>query len=482
MISEVEHRTDPFPQALVFCVWSNQDLPLNLPVEAVEAVKRPEFQCKRGQIVEAFPSSGPRVVVLGLGDSSKANAESTRKAGLKLAQHLSNSCLESAHIWVDSHADTFAYGNAFGIALQGMSFEVRQFPGSRTESIEKSTLTVAGLSEKFDKGLRHGIELGKCVNFARSLVNTPPNIATPLWMAEQAKQLASHYPGLEVRVISGDELEKEKLIGHINVGKASSNPPCMIRISWNPTNSSDKPVVLLGKTVTYDTGGLSIKDKTGMPGMKYDKSGGCAVLGTMMSVATVLQPQFPVIGLLVAAENCIDAAAYRPDDIITYRNGVTVEVTNTDAEGRLVLADGLCWAAEVENPDCILDIATLTGGIVTALGSEFGGLFCEDNHLLTEAINAGKDSGEELWHMPVNDSYRDMMRGGPADLVNSVLGGKAHPCQGAAFLTCFCPPEIPYAHIDMAGMARAKPEELNGDGPSGWGVRLFSQFLMNRGQ
>lgn len=482
MIQVVEHRSEPFPQAIVFCVWSDQQLPMNLPVEAVDAVKRPEFQSKRGQIVEAFPSSGPRVVILGLGDSTNASVETVRKAGLKLAQHFSNCELSSAHIWVDEAADNFVYGNAIGVALQTIAFNVKQFAGTRTESLPQTTLAVVGLGQSFDNGLMHGIGIGQCVNFARSLVNTPPNIATPLWMAQQAEQLAKEFPGLELRVIQGDELESERLTGHINVGKASSNPPCMIRLSWNPTKSDAKPVVLLGKTVTYDTGGLSIKGKTGMPGMKYDKSGGCAVLGTMMAVASVIQPQFPVVALLVAAENCIDAAAYRPDDIITYRNGVTVEVTNTDAEGRLVLADGLCWACDEENPACILDIATLTGGIVTALGSEYGGLFCEDQALLQETINAGKTSGEEVWHMPVNDGYREMMRGGPADLVNSVLNGIAHPCQGAAFLTCFCKPEIPYAHIDMAGMAHTRKDEFSVDSPSGWGVRLFSQFLMARGQ
>ncbi|MBX3115006.1 MAG: leucyl aminopeptidase family protein [Fimbriimonadaceae bacterium] len=482
MIREVEHRTEPNPQAIVFCVWSDQELPLSLPVEASDAAKRPEFQAKRGQVVEAFPSSGPRVILLGLGDAKTASSESVRKAGVKLAQHLSNCSIESVHIAVDSHADSFEFGSAMGVALQGSTFNVRQFPGARTEDQSSITLAVVGLSESFDKGLKHGIGLGSCVNFTKSLVNTPPNIATPLWMAEQAKNLAKQFPGLEVRVIQGDELEKENLIGHINVGKASSNPPCMIRLAWNPTKSDKKPVVLLGKTVTYDTGGLSIKGKTGMPGMKYDKSGGCAVLGAMMAVASVVQPQFPVVGLLVAAENCIDAVAYRPDDIITYRNGVTVEVTNTDAEGRLVLADGLCWACDVENPACILDIATLTGGIVTALGSEFGGLFCEDSALMNEVQLAGKTSGEEVWHMPVNDGYRDMMRGGPADLVNSVVGGKAHPCQGAAFLSCFCKPEVPYAHIDMAGMSHAPSDEVSVSGPSGWGVRLFTQFIMGRGQ
>src|SRR5207302_8129132 len=180
--------------------------------------------------------------------------------------------------------------------------------------------------------------------------------------------------------VQGDDLESQGLQGLVTVGRASAHPPCLIRLAYRPTGGAGgadaRPVALLGKTITYDTGGLTLKINNGMVGMKRDKDGGCAVLGAMHAIATLVKPDVPVVGLLVAAENCVSESAMRPDDVITYRNGVTVEVTNTDAEGRLVLADGLCWACDEENASIIIDLATLTGGVITALGSTFAGMFC----------------------------------------------------------------------------------------------------------
>jgi leucyl aminopeptidase len=184
--------------------------------------------------------------------------------------------------------------------------------------------------------------------------------------------------------------------------------------------------------------------------------------------------------LLVAAENAISSKAYRPDDVITYRNGVTVEVTNTDAEGRLVLADGLCWACDIENPDCIVDIATLTGAAVGALGAVYGAVFSETDAIVEEVVGAGKKCGEELWRLPVNDDYRDMMRGTVSDVVNSNLKSAGAASAAAGFLTFFCKPDVPYAHIDMAGLSHSKADEYTIEGPSGWGVRLLTQFVSSR--
>jgi leucyl aminopeptidase len=481
MFTSVEHSSHPNPEALVYCVLQDGEAPLSFTDEALMAMRRPEFTGKRGQIVEAFPLAGPRIIILGLGLAEDFTVEGMRKAGLKLAQHIDACEIESAHILIDQTANLNEYGQAFGIAFELTAYSARQMPGSRTEPDPVQHLKFKALNEEFDKGLERGLGIGKAVNFTRRLVNTPPNIANPLWMAEQAKELASRTSGLSVRVIQGEELEKERLVGHINVGKGSNSPPCLVRIEWKPTGSEGKkPVVLLGKTITFDTGGLSIKSKTGMPGMKKDKSGGCAVLGAMQAIAEVIKPDFPVVALLVAAENAISSKAYRPDDVITYRNGVTVEVTNTDAEGRLVLADGLCWACDIENPDCIVDIATLTGAAVGALGAVYGAVFSETDAIVEEVVGAGKKCGEELWRLPVNDDYRDMMRGTVSDVVNSNLKSAGAASAAAGFLTFFCKPDVPYAHIDMAGLSHSKADEYTIEGPSGWGVRLLTQFVSSR--
>src|SRR5690606_30780310 len=181
---------------------------------------------------------------------------------------------------------------------------------------------------------------------------------------------------------------------------------------------------------------------------------------------------------LAAAENSISDEAYRPDDILRFRNGVTVEVTNTDAEGRLVLADALSWACEKENPACIIDLATLTGGVVTALGSTFAGLWCEDDALRGRLEAAMGASGERWWRLPMDKEYRDMMKSPVADIVNSNPNRKAHPIQGAAFLSYFVDEKIPWAHVDIAGVHATDGD--NGcfvKGPTGWGVRLLAEFV-----
>lgn len=481
MFSSVEHGSLPHPDAMVYCVVQDGNAPLSMPDEAIQAMRRPEFKGKRGQIAEAFPANGPRIIILGLGLEKDFGFDGMRKAGLKLAQFLDDCEISSMHISVDSAADSVEHGRAFGVAFAMTSYSARQMPGSRTDAATQLDVTIKGLDAAFDRGLENGLGIGKGVNFARRLINTPPNIANPLWMANQAEELAQRASGLSVRVLKGEELERERLIGLINVGKASDSPPCMIRVAWEPAGTEgQKPIILLGKTITYDTGGLSIKTKTGMPGMKYDKSGGCAVLGAMQAIAEVIKPDFPVVALLVAAENSISANGYRPDDVITYRNGVTVEVTNTDAEGRLVLADGLCWACEVENPDCIIDIATLTGAAHGALGGVYSAVFGENQSIVDEVSKAGIDSGEEVWQLPVNDAYRDMMKGTVSDVVNSNLSAAGAASAAAAFLTFFCDPEVPFAHIDMAGLSHTKRDEFAIEGPSGWGVRLLTQFVSSR--
>ena len=191
----------------------------------------------------------------------------------------------------------------------------------------------------------------------------------------------------------------------------------------------------------------------------------------MHAIATVIKPKAHVVALLVAAENCISENAYRPDDVITYRNGVTVEVTNTDAEGRLVLADGLIWACEVERASKIVDMATLTGGVVTAIGHVFAGGFGNDDAHYSALEQAGKSSGDKMWRLPLHDEYKEYMKSPIADIVNSVKGGKAHPVQGGTFLSFFVEEGTPWVHIDIAGKA------MPADGPTGFGVRILAEWL-----
>ncbi len=462
-----------------------------------QLAKRSEATGEVGAVAEAFvDGSGKagarqRVLLVGVGEGSKVDANAVRGAiaglGRKLAALKVPSVamdlgglakLAEAGSKVDEHATASAAGEALGL----LSWNCDAFRGSATPSPKRTGLSVCvvssdGPTPELRAGFERGLALAEGANLCRTLSQTPPNIATPAYMASEAKKVARKF-GLKVTVIEGEQLEKEKCEGLINVGKASENKPCLIRLEYNPAGAKGKPIVLIGKTMTYDTGGLSLKVNNGMVGMKRDKDGGCAVLGAMQVIAGTLKPKTRVIAYLAAAENSLSDEAYRPDDVLTYRNGVTVEVTNTDAEGRLVLADALCIACEKDNPACIIDLATLTGGVITALGSTYCGMFCDDDGLRARIEKASAVSGERVWRLPMHQEYREMMKSPVADIVNSNPNRKAHAGQGAAFLSYFVKAGVPWCHLDIAGVHVAeKNAGMFVDGPTGWGVRLLCELV-----
>ncbi len=474
MFASVSTTHLPHPDAIVVGAFTDREPPLGSQPEVVSAVRRDEFEGIEGQLVQAFPSVGPRVIVIGLGERGKVSQPGFRKSVLALIAAIAAAKLKNVHLDLRDLDDPVSLGTEAGFLFGLAGFENRILAGyqPKTGTID---LTIASLDGEFDKALQHGHQIAQGTNLARKCGTTPPNIATPLWMAEQAVTLAQATPGLTTRVVQGEELVTENMTGLLNVGRASENPPCLVRIEWNPTGSNEQPLVLLGKTITYDTGGLSLKSKEGMPGMKVDKSGGCAVLGAMQTIATALKPQKRIVAILVAAENSVSDNAYRPDDVILYRNGVSVEVTNTDAEGRLVLADGLCWATEVENAHTVIDIATLTGGVVTALGAEMSGVFANDETLWNTLQESARSTSEPVWRLPLHGNYCKAMESKCADIVNSVPGGKAHPCMGAAFLSHFVPQGLKWTHIDMAGMTKMHESMAPVTGHSGYGAWLLAQ-------
>ncbi len=454
-----------------------------------EMLTRTEATGDAGMLLEAMSTTkgakggSLRVLVIGLGDKAKFEPGSLRNAVANAARRIAAVKGHSLAIELDgivraTKSDASACGSCIGEGLGLVSWVCDQFRGKATPDPKRTKLAVRIGEGEMLAGAKRGLGLAESANLARTLSQTPPNVATPAYMADQAKKVARQ-TGLNFSMFEGDALKREKLTGHVTVGQASENKPCMIRLEYVPAGgSSKKPIVLVGKTVTYDTGGLSLKVNNGMVGMKRDKDGGCAVLGAMHAIATVIKPRRRVVAFMVAAENSISDEAYRPDDVITYRNGVTVEVTNTDAEGRLVLADALCYACEKENPGAIIDLATLTGGVVVALGSTFCGMFCEDDALRAQIEAASKASGERVWRLPMHAEYREMMKSPVADILNSNANRKAHPVQGAAFLSYFVDEKVPWCHLDIAGVHVAeKNAGMWIDGPNGWGVRLLAEFM-----
>ena len=452
-------------------------------VQAVnDALETPGFAGENGEILPA----GPKHLLLGLGDSGAVTPASVRTAAARLVKALDRR--KDAGIAVDlsagfpkKRAEVEALGRAFAEGLAIANWRVDKFDGAATRKQERGgALAVDSLDADFRDGMRRGILLGDAVNYARGIGATPPNICNPGWVAAQAKKLARE-TGLKCTVIDHEKAKRMGMGGLATVGHGSDSKSCLIHLAHVPKKRSraakGKRLVLVGKTLTYDTGGYSLKVNNGMKGMKYDKMGGCAVIGAMKAIAELDLP-IEVHALLAAAENMVSGDSMRPDDIIRMYNGVTVEITNTDAEGRLVLADALTYAEEDLEATAIVDMATLTGGVVVALGHFCAGWFCNHEELSKSIEAASAQAGEKLWKLPLWKEHQDFMRGQHADLINSNPQRSAHPIQGAAFLSYFVDEKTPWAHIDIAGVGNVdSPNDLCVAGPTGWGVRLLTDWI-----
>ena len=454
---------------------------------AAEAIERPESTGAAGEVTHAFPYDGDydRILVLGLGKKASFTPNVLHNAAASLGKHMAKAGVTNVQIEItaalsDTDHDLSEVGRALGESLGLLSWSRDEFKGSAAKpSPARKALTIRSDDADFTKGVEFGLGLAESTNFARTLSETPPNICTPEWVAKQCKAMARK-AGLKFSVVEFDDMKKEGLTGLWTVGQASENKPVLIRLEYTPgskASRSSKPAVLVGKTMPYDSGGLSIKVGGGMRGMKRDMDGGAGVIGAMHAIGTVIKPKRRVVAYLCAAENAISDEAYRPDDIITYANGVTVEVTNTDAEGRLVLADGLIRAMG-ENPAYVVDMATLTGGVVVALGSTFAGMWCDHDKLRGAVEASAERTGDRVWRLPHHDEYRELMRSPVADILNSAPVRAAHPIQGAAFLDYFVDKKVPWCHLDIAGVHGVEGEK----GPyaahscTGFGVRLLADL------
>ncbi len=317
----------------------------------------------------------------------------------------------------------------------------------------------------------------RAVNMTRDWANEPANVINPVSLAERATALAERC-GLKCTILDDKQLAEMGAGAITSVGKGSSTPSRMIILEYagSGEGQNEKPVVLVGKAITFDTGGYSLKSVEAIRTMKYDKSGGLVVMGVLKAAAE-LKLKTPLAGIICAAENMISGGSYRPDDIITSLSGKTIEIISTDAEGRLVLADGLTYAQRNFQPRSLIDIATLTGGIVTALGRFRAGLFSNDDSLAEQLFAAGAASHERLWRMPLDDDYMVNMKGVFADLKNS--GGRdGAPIYGGLFLKQFIEDGTSWAHLDIAGVADNRIEEYYIPiGATGFGVRLLLQYL-----
>ncbi len=321
------------------------------------------------------------------------------------------------------------------------------------KAVNSFTLCIEGAKPgELKAGIASGQIIGESMNFTRDLANEPPNILTPTEMARRAQEMAKEV-GLKCEILDEAKMQKMGMGSLLSVSAGSTQPAKLIFLKYTPEKSTGKSGELLGfvgKGITFDTGGISIKPAEHMDAMKYDMSGGATVIGTMRAIA-LLKPTIPVIGVVAAVENMPDGNATRPSDVVTAMNGKTVEILNTDAEGRLILADAVAYA-EKQGATRIVDMATLTGAVIVALGDLNTGIMGNDQAFVDEVIDCGKEAGEDFWQLPVSKDYSKLIKSDIADIKNIGPRGKAGTIIGAVFIQEFID-KAKWAHLDIAGTA-----------------------------
>lgn len=446
-----------------------------------------EFKGESGEtcLLRFSPQNGVRagrLLLVGAGDRSEY-----KHANISIVAGTSARSLRQINVKSFALAPRLEGGNAIEIAqnaVQGVitsHFELDKYKTKEKndKAINSVTVFVEGAKPAdLKNGIARGQAIGDSINFARELANEPPNILHPSEMARRAQEMAKEV-GIKCEVLDEARMEKLGMGSLLSVSKGSEQPAKLIVLRYTPNgkNSAKKGdlLALVGKGITFDTGGISLKPGEGMEAMKYDMSGGATVLGTMRAIG-LLKPSVPVLGVVAAVENMPDGKASRPSDVVTASNGKTIEILNTDAEGRLILADAVAYA-EKQGATRIVDMATLTGAVIIALGDVNTGIMGNDQELVDEIVACGKDAGENFWQLPVSKDYSKMIKSDIADIKNIGPRGKAGTIMGAVFIQEFVD-KAKWAHLDIAGTAWAdQPKPHQSKGPTGVAIRSLLKLV-----
>lgn len=438
------------------------------------------FEGKTRETRFTDPIDGPaeRVLMIGLGEGKTAKPETVRRAAAIAVKQAEKAGAKSATFWMDSLSGKQAgqLGQALAEGAVMGAYRLDAFK-SKPEKASLSKLVIQASAE-FNRGAKRGeITAGGNV-LARRLQDTPANRMRPRDMVAEARKIATGSPSVSLKVLDEKAMGKLGMGSLLSVSRGSSEPAYLIHLTHKPAKKAKRKICLVGKGLTFDSGGISIKPSAKMDEMKYDMSGGAAVLGVFHALAA-LSPDVEVHGLVPTSENMLDASAVKPGDIVTASNGLTIEVLNTDAEGRLILADALAYADKTIKPDAMIDLATLTGAMVVALGHELTGAMGNDDALIEALVSSGKTTAEAVWPMPITDFHKEDMKGSVGDLKN--IGGAgtgAGSLTAGAFLSNFVG-ETPWAHLDIAGTAWGATDRDYQGGPrgTGVGVRLLLDYL-----
>jgi len=448
-------------------------------------LERGDFAARLGdtQLLTDLPNApAPRVLLVGLGTRKALNRRTMRRALLASAQALTRTGTRHAVNWLaeETPPDMDAY-YAGRFAAETALTALYRIPDLKTAKrppappLAKLTLGVSDNSTRtqVQRGLDHGVGVAAGQKVTRDLANLPPNVCTPRYLASAARELSRAHRSIKVRVLEEPAIRKLGMGSFLSVTRGSDEPPRLIVLEYRGGKRTARPVALIGKGITFDSGGISLKDPPGMDEMKFDMAGAASVLGAFAAAATLELP-INLVGVVPACENMPSGSATKPGDIVTSMSGQTIEVLNTDAEGRLILADALTYARRFD-PAVVVDIATLTGACVVALGAHFCGLMTRDDELAAQLLGASERSDDRAWRMPLTEDYGEQLRSNFADFANT--GGREGGAITAAFFLSRFTLGLRWAHLDIAGVAWLGGAQK---GSTGRPVAMLTDFLLER--
>jgi leucyl aminopeptidase len=472
--------------ALALPVWSEDmvadrvaGLGAGARAVAARAAEAQRFEREAASLAETFVADGDgarRLLLVGLGDRRKDEALYEKVGGALVAKLLTSGetrlVIDLTGLGVDGEA---AARIGFGAAARSWRYDLyrTKLPKKQKPTLEE--VVIVGAGDGAGKAWSGREALLEGLSLTRELVTEPANIVYPESFIERCRKRLEPL-GVEFEVLDEKAMAKLGMGALLGVGQGSVRPPRLLAMRWNGGKAGGKPIVFVGKGITFDTGGISIKPALGMEAMKWDMGGAGAVAGAMAALAG-RKAKANVVGVCALAENMPDGNAQRPGDVVTSLSGQTIEVINTDAEGRLVLSDALTWAQRQYKPEVIVDLATLTGAMIIALGHEYAGMFSNDDGLAGQLAAAGTASGDKLWRMPLGDPYDKLIESPIADMKN-VGPREGGSITAAVFLQRFIEEGVKWAHLDIAGMAWAeKASHLYDKGATGFGVALLDRFV-----
>ncbi len=471
---------------LAFGLFQNSELPdflrddhPNLFSQLSLAVDQKSFTGKLNQILTLYApddKAAPVFVVVGLGKKAEYNSDRLRQAAASVAKSFISLNVERAA--VEFFGESQLQAEDVQALAEGLIMGSYRFLDYKSEDDENPVVELKNVSVLSDKAtsdaLGYGEHVAAGVCLARDLGQHPSNIATPTYLAETAERIGDS-PNVHVQVFEREEFTEMGFGGLAGVAQGTDVPPKFILMEYK--GGGPKTLGLVGKGLTFDSGGISIKPAAGMDEMKYDMLGGAAVLGIMESVARV-QPKINIIAAVPATENMSGGKAYKPGDILTAYNGKTIEILNTDAEGRLILADALAYVTENYELDGLMDYATLTGAVIVALGHRYSGIMTNDEAFLSEVRSAAEDSQDRVWQLPLDDEYAEDIKSKIADVKNTGAARQAGTIAAGQFLREFVKEGTPWCHVDIAGSGWLKKgRPYNPDGATGAGVRMTLELI-----